>query len=548
MPSLNLLVAGMAATPHMSACRVVRMSHDFASEALMLREALDAFEDSISIYGPDGEHLYSSRSARRRYADFYKAMDSGMSHWASVAHVVRSRNPDLSEEAVNTYVAQSKANYESGETYPLVTDDGRTVLITYRPLSGGRKAGISIDITELAKRQKELDRAREIAEAASAAKTAFLANMSHEIRTPLNGVLGMAQALAQDGLAPTQKEKVDTLIESGRTLMTVVNDILDLSKIEAGKVEIAPVSLDIISGLQSTIELFRPKAMEKGLELSLTVDLDMPRMLRLDPVRTRQCLTNLLSNAIKFTEAGRVEVAARMRKCGDASVLELTVADTGIGMTEEQVGRLFSDFMQADDSTTRRFGGTGLGLSITQRLARLMGGDVTVKSQPGRGSIFCVLIAVEEVREIAGNVAGAAGAASAKVDLNGRRVLLADDNAINRKVAMMFMKPFGLEVVEATNGVEALAKLAAEPFDVVLMDIHMPVMDGIEAVKRIKACGAPWADIPIIALTANAMQGDKERYLALGMSFYVAKPIDQRELFTALNNAVQLKLRASAAA
>jgi signal transduction histidine kinase/ActR/RegA family two-component response regulator len=513
------------------------MNNEEHLDVQMLREALDVLEDSISVYGADGSLLFSSRSARKRFATFYKALETGMDHWEAVAESVRQRQSGLTEAEIEAYVAWCRENFESGETYPSITDDGRTVLITYRPMSGGRKAAISIDITDLRTKEKQLKAAKQMAEAASAAKTAFLANMSHEIRTPLNGVLGIAQSLAQDDLTPEQRSKVDTLADCGRTLMTVVNDILDMSKIEAGKVSITPLDIEIRGGIARVVELFRPKAAEKGLDISLQMDPSFPSHIRLDPVRTRQCLTNLISNAIKFTETGGITVSVRLRSERSGLDMEMTVADTGIGMTEEQVSRLFSDFMQADASTTRRFGGTGLGLAITRRLARLMGGDVTVESSPGKGSTFRLWFAVEKASSQAPDDVPVA-ASKAPAELRGRRVLLTDDNPINRKVAQMFMKPFGLVVVEAANGEEALIRLATQPFDLVLMDIHMPVMDGCEAVKRIRASQAQWSNIPVIALTADAMPGDDVRYLSMGMTGYVAKPIDQRELFSAINAAL----------
>jgi signal transduction histidine kinase/ActR/RegA family two-component response regulator len=524
------------------------MSKDDASEAQMLREALDAFEDGVAIYGPNGEHLYSSRSARRRYAIFYEALDSGMSHWEAVAHAVRKRHPDLPDAKVRAYVSSCQEKYASGETYNLETDDGRTVQVTYRPMSGGRHAGISVDVTELLKHEQELQHAKAAAEAASAAKSAFLANMSHEIRTPLNGVLGMAQALVQDNLTPSQKDKVDTLIDSSRTLMTVVNDILDLAKIDAGKLEIAPVDVDPTLGLQRAITLFRPMAEEKGIVLSLRLDAGLPRRLRLDPVRARQCTDNLISNAIKFTQHGSVTVSARMAPGpGGDQLIEVTIADTGVGMTEEQVSRLFSEFMQADSSTTRRYGGTGLGLAITRRLARQMGGDVTVESKPGQGSSFRVTFRAEEAAAEAKDGARQPGAshdvAAPQADIRGKRLLLVDDNAINRRVAQMFLAQFGLIIAEAVNGQEALDQLAAAPFDVVLMDVHMPVMDGLEAMRRLRASEEAFADIPVIMLTADAMSGDREKYLASGANGYVSKPIDQRELVGAIATALQTYAR-----
>lgn len=512
------------------------MSREDMLDAQMLREALDVHDDSVSIYGAQGEHLFSSQSARRRFATFYRYLDAGHSHWDAIAASARERRPDLSEADVQAYVAWSRSKYDSGETYELITDDNRIVLITYRSMSGGRKAGISVDITELRHREEELKRAKEAAEAASAAKGAFLANMSHEIRTPLNGVLGMAQSLMQDDPSAEQRNKIETLLDSGRTLMTVVNDILDLSKIESGRVAIAPVDIDIREGLERILSLFMPKADEKGLGLSLLMDIDLPQRLNLDPVRARQCLTNLISNAIKFTEQGAVTVTARLIETAGDPILELAVADTGIGMNAQQLGRLFEDFSQADDSINRRFGGTGLGLAISRRLARLMGGDVVVESTPGKGSVFRLRLAVRLATTEAQQESPVDEDDTTPPELRNRRVLLTDDHAVNRKVVQMFLKPFGLEVVEARNGVEALDLLAREPFDLVLMDIHMPTMDGREAVKLIRTSNASWARIPVIALTADAMPGDHERYLAMGMDAYISKPIDQRELFTVINN------------
>ncbi len=388
---------------------------------------------------------------------------------------------------------------------------------------------VILDITTYKKAEAK---AREL-EAESAAKSQFLANMSHEIRTPLNGVLGMAQALAMSGLPPTQREKVDILLESGRTLLGVVNDILDFAKIASGKTELALEDVDVGLLLTRTVDLFQPKAAEKCLSLSLSLHEPARGCFAVDANRLRQCIGNLVANAIKFTDAGGVSVSACVREAGGVSVLEVSVRDTGIGMTDEQTQRLFSEFSQVDESSTRRFGGAGLGLAITQRLARLMDGDVTVESCPGEGSTFTLTVRLASALRhvvVEEDVA-------LPVDA-GKRILVADDHPVNRMVVRIFLSPHGYDVVEAHDGQHALTKLEQQAFDLVLMDAHMPVMDGIETVRRIRASGQSWARLPVIALTADAMPGDRDRYLGAGMNGYLAKPVEHIALVRAIMNAI----------
>jgi CheY-like chemotaxis protein len=370
--------------------------------------------------------------------------------------------------------------------------------------------------------------------------------MSHEIRTPLNGVLGMAQALEQGNLDKADREKVAVILDSGKSLMSLLNDVLDLSKIEAGKMEIAAVDEDFVQAMSRTRQLFQTQAEEKGLELAMAVDADFPRGLRFDPVRVRQCVSNLLSNAIKFTQTGRVDVSVYAKLVGAKDhMISVRITDTGIGMSADAVSRLFGVFEQADSSTTRRFGGSGLGLFISRQLARMMGGDIAVESAEGKGSTFTLTFRALEV-QIA-KPKHEAGPQAARTSLRGVKVLLTDDNAINRQVIKLFLAPHGCEIVEAANGKEALDKLGAQPFDIVLLDVHMPVMDGKEAIGRIRASSETWAMLPVIALTADAMSGDRERYLALGMTDYVAKPVDQRELIAKMTAAMGLGVAAPVA-
>lgn len=392
--------------------------------------------------------------------------------------------------------------------------------------------------------QAELSSALKRAEAASLAKSQFLANMSHEIRTPLNGVLGMAQSLNSDDLSPAQREKVAAILDSGRSLTAVLNDVLDLSKIEAGKLEISPVPGDLVQTIERTRELFGVQAEEKGLELLVRSDPDFPERLSFDAVRVRQCLSNLISNAIKFTENGCVRVRIASTRLGSGSHrVEIEVSDTGIGMSEETQAKLFSAFTQADGAITRKFGGTGLGLAISRQLARLMGGDLTVQSQEGRGSTFLLTFTAEHAQrvnhEAAQTVVAQAAVNEPRHGLRGLRVLLTDDNAINRQVIKLFLAPHGIQIVEAINGQEALDQIASAPFDIVLLDVHMPVMDGKIAIQRIRNAGEGWSDIPVIALTADAMSGDREKLLALGMTDYLPKPVDQRELISKITKLVE---------
>ena len=395
----------------------------------------------------------------------------------------------------------------------------------------------------VAERTWELEKALARAEAGTRAKAQFVANMSHEIRTPLNGVLGMAQSLLDDDLSPSQREKASIIVESGRTLTVLLNDVLDLSKIEAGKLEIAATPGDLAHTIRQASRLFEAQAEEKGLDLRIEQLPDFPERLCYDPTRVRQCVSNLLSNAIKFTHAGSIKVSVSATRAGDgAYVVTVKVADTGIGMSEATQSRLFASFMQADGGTTRRYGGTGLGLAISRNLACLMGGDLTVSSEEGRGSTFCLTFK-SEAADATGRAEPAIMTAqpsqkSSDRKLLGVRLLLTDDNAINRQVIKLFLAPHGLEIIEAANGMEALTTLASRHIDIVLLDIHMPVMDGREAIRRIRGSAEAWRSVPVIALTADAMVGDREKFIALGMSDYLSKPVDPRELVSKITSLV----------
>lgn len=367
-----------------------------------------------------------------------------------------------------------------------------------------------------------LEKAQADALEASNAKSAFLAMMSHELRTPMNGVLGMAHAMAATKLTPQQSSYLDMIVQSGDGLMAVLNDILDLSKIEAGKLELETVPFDLGKLGRQLYLLWSENAREKGVELSLEIDPETPVWLAGDPVRVRQIILNLVSNALKFTERG--SVAVRIAPAAGGGV-EIVVADTGIGMNQEQQGKLFQAFSQGETSTARRFGGTGLGLSISRQLTEMMGGEISVESSPGEGSTFRVSLPLAEAE-----VPADTDAAVQVVSMEGRNILVVDDNAVNQAVARAILEATGAQITTADDGVDALEKLRAGAFDVVLMDVHMPRMDGLEALKRIRAGEAGRRDIPVLALTADAMSGEGERLLALGFDDAHPKPIQPASL------------------
>ena len=525
----------------------------------VLLEAMESLPGGITVFDEQGEPLLFNDIARERFPYLYEAFETGAArtYEEAVRYNFRKMYPDMSSDEIETYTEHYCALAASEEPYETRSKEGRIIQVTYSKMEGGRRVAISVDVTELREREKELEKAREEAVAASNAKSAFLANMSHEIRTPLNGILGMAQVLEMGGLNDEQREQASTILDSGRNLMSLLNDILDLSKIEAGKLAMVKTDTDIAHTLRRLHRLWKPKADEAGLGFSLSLDSELPQVMNFDAVRVRQCVSNLISNAIKFTPEGRVEVhvSAKPQANGD-SMVSIRVTDTGLGMDADTVARLFTPFVQADDSTSRKFGGTGLGLSIVRRLAEMMGGEALVESEPGRGSTFTFTFAAGEAKlqhRVAADGA-IAGDSDVRETLKKQalRILLVDDHPINRQVAGLFLRPFNMRVIEATNGKEALAALESEAFDLVLLDIHMPVMDGTQTIKAIRESDQPWSNIPVVALTADAMSGDKERYLGMGMNGYLSKPLAERELIAeiyrmqglAAENAAELNRKA----
>jgi PAS domain S-box-containing protein len=392
------------------------------------------------------------------------------------------------------------------------------------------------DIDKMKQAEETLQHAKEEAEAATQAKSDFIAVVSHEVRTPMNGVLGMARLMLETPLIGEQREYAQTIVDSGEALLTILNDLLDISKLEAGKLEIEEITFSPRRLIADTSNIMRPRAVEKGLKISFKVGETVPEAVIGDANRLRQIVFNLISNAIKFTDTGSVDLTLDAEDLGESRIdLRFAVSDTGPGVAPETAQELFAPYVQANVDIARRFGGTGLGLSISRQLAELMGGDIEMESILGEGSTFIVHAPFEvttaSVREIADEKGWATTARGA-----GLRILLVEDNLINRKVAQGMIGKLGHRVVSAENGREALELLQTEdPFDVILMDRHMPVMDGIEATERIRSIEGLEGEIPIVGLTAAATQREIKTCLEAGMNDVVTKPIDPTILKSALN-------------
>ncbi|WP_438431962.1 PAS domain S-box protein [Gorillibacterium sp. sgz500922] len=521
-------------------------------ELINSRNFLDAIIDHIPLmlYVKDVKELRFHRVNRACAEFFGKTTEAvqGLSDYelfpSELAARLREADREvlasgLPREVIEEMGEGANKRYLHASKLPIYDADGEPIFLL----------GVSEDITDNRRKEEELKQALHRAEEATAAKSQFLANMSHEIRTPLNAIIGMAHLALKTETNPKQRGYLANIQQGGTTLLNILNEVLDYSKLESGKIELEAKEFGLKETVREASELFAQQAAEKGLALRTVFAQDLPARLTGDSLRLRQVLMNLVSNAVKFTERGEIEVRAeRLRRTDGRIKLAFEVSDSGIGIGKDNEHRLFEAFVQADSSTTRRYGGTGLGLAICKRLTEQMGGQIGVRARDEGGSVFRFTAWFQEVpepghpAEAADGPAAAAGQASPpegketrRRRLAGVRILLVEDNAINQQIALEMLASQGIRTAVANNGAEAVKamqeQVGRDPFQLILMDLQMPVLDGFAAASRIRSSHA---EIPIIALTAGTFAQEKERCLESGMNDYLAKPIDADLLFSML--------------
>jgi PAS domain S-box-containing protein len=505
------------------------------------------------------KELYLSPEWKRQLGYEDHELVSSLEEWKSLLH---PEDQDRAWEAIEAFLLARPTQFEL--EHRLRHKDGSYRWILARGTAvrsetdvPTRIVGINIDVTDRKKGEEALRQAKEAAEAASRAKSQFLANMSHEIRTPMNGVLGMAELLLRCTLGEKERRLTELIHRSGTALLAIINDILDFSKIEAGKLQLETIPFEVRRTIQETVDLSRPAAEKKQLKLSLHIDDEVPIYLRGDPTRFRQIIVNLVGNSVKFTERGSIEVSVMRESLkGEECGLMVAVRDTGIGMSSEVEPHIFDAFSQADGSTTRKYGGTGLGLAIVKQLVTLMGGHIDHQSRLGEGSTFRFSAYFKQVHA-ADRPWSAHGSVTDRdpapfdhrlVGSHQVRILLVEDNPVNREVACGMLERFNCRIDTAENGREAVAAATAADYALVFMDCQMPEMDGLTATRLIReheardrAKGTAAHHVPIIALTAHAMQGDRELCLAAGMDDYLTKPFTLAQLERVLTQWIPIR-------
>lgn len=512
----------------------------------LLADAIESAEGGIAVFDKNDRLVLYNKKYYDQHPGHGALLESGV----TFEELLRTRLPLLDKETVGPYP-------EQWATWRLERHRNPAKPIEVRTKEGGayrisesrtKEGGVVIVVTDIADLNKQAMQLAELAdkyaqekanaEAANRSKSDFLATMSHEIRTPLNGVLGMAGILLDTPLSQEQRDYAMTIKRSGQTLLSLLNDILDLSKIEAGRLELESARCDPRQIVREAVDLWSAAATEKGLDLSIEFDQLLPPSITGDPGRIRQILYNFISNALKFTERGSVTVRTASRTLdANATEIRFEVVDTGIGVPAEMRARLFEKFTQADASTTRRFGGSGLGLAICKQLSEMMGGEIGVDSTVGEGSTFWFTIvsrsastAAERQDPATASPAPPAGNAGTRR----LRILVAEDNHVNQAVLRAMLANAGHQTDMVGNGREAVAALRSFPYDLVLMDLQMPEMDGFEAARAIRGLPDPAGCTPIIAISANATGNDRDAYIHAGMNDHITKPIDPADLNAAI--------------
>ena len=518
--------------------RLQRARSELAASKATLEQAMSVMPDGLLLLDADDRVLAWNQRYLALFPWLREVVQVGARFRDLAAAAASAHLPAGTPQQLEAWVDRRMAQRsDGGGTFAQDVVSGLVVHTSERRTPGGGSVCVYHDITAA---ERELAQAKVAAEAANEAKSRFLATMSHEMRTPLNGVLGMIGLLLASPLNPTQRHQAGLIRSSGQTLLTVLNDILDLSKIEAGRMDLEILPFALADTLQDVVSLLAVRAEARGLVLTLQLPDDLPAALRGDASRLRQVLFNLVGNALKFTEAGGVRVVVSHRLQDDGRIgLTIAVQDTGIGIPAEALPRLFTRFSQADSSTARRYGGTGLGLAITREIVELMGGRISVQSEPGVGSCFSVDLALA-LSELPARTGGAGDPAPqpSPADAQPLRILVAEDNAVNQLLIKALLDHVGHYCDVVGNGLEALHQVQANHYDLVLMDIQMPEMDGVAATLGIRALAGPVARIPILAMTANVMSEQTRHYRSAGMDGVVAKPIHPAELAAAIRQVV----------
>jgi PAS domain S-box-containing protein len=525
LEDLDLMVARRTAELEAANRRMRKQFEEKASAEVAFRTVFEASPIGITL-----------SDLQWRYVDVNRAMEELLGvEKASVlgrdpVELGWIADPDFMEAVKRTLdVGGSIDSRELAFHHPMLGK--RTGLMwARRAVIGGAGYTLSfvLDISERKRMEEDLVRARVAAEAATQAKGQFLANMSHEIRTPLNGILGLSFLLEQEAIPDELRPMMSLIRTSGEVLRRVLDDVLDFSKMDAGKLELVEEPCDLRACLRWSFELFREVAAEKNLECRLHLDDRLPERVSVDATRLRQVTANLMSNAVKFTDHGSIEMAAHLAEMAPLNgrhLIRIAVRDTGIGIPEDRIGRLFQSFSQGNASTSRYYGGTGLGLAISKRLVEMMGGAIRVSSRAGEGTIF-------EFTFTAGAAAGAEPVAEVTDSgrLQGLKILVVEDNKVNQMVAMRMLQKMGCQADLACDGESALRSVEMNSYDVVLMDLSMPGMDGLEAARRIRRMPTARSSVPIVALTASVSNEIKARCLAAGMNDYLGKPIEVHAL------------------